>query len=113
MAITKIHSIESTLNLAIAYIVKPNKTEEQKYVEGYACTVRVAAEEMLKTQTANGYKGKNLAFHLIQSFSPGEATPEQAHELGVKLAQKLLGGQYEYVLSTHVDKEHIHNHIII
>lgn len=113
MAITKIHPITSTLNVAIAYIVKSNKTEEQKYVEGYACTVHVAPEEMLQTQSVNGYKGKNLAFHLIQSFSPGEATPEQAHEIGLKLAQKLLGGQYEFVLSTHVDKEHIHNHIII
>lgn len=113
MAITKIHPITSTLNVAIAYIVKPNKTEEQKYVEGYACTVHVAPEEMLQTQSVNGYKGKNLAFHLIQSFAPDEATPEQAHEIGLKLAQKLLGGQYEFVLSTHVDKEHIHNHIII
>ena len=113
MAITKIHPITSTLNVAIAYIVKPNKTEEQKYVEGYACTVHVAPEEMLQTQSVNGYKGKNLAFHLIQSFAPDEATPEQAHEIGLKLAQKLLGGQYEFVLSTHVDREHIHNHIII
>lgn len=113
MAITKIHPIESTLNFAIAYIIQPHKTEEQKFVEGYACSDQFAAEEMLKTQADNCYKGKNLAFHLIQSFSPNEATPEQAHEVGMKLAQELLGGQYEFVLSTHVDKEHTHNHIII
>lgn len=113
MAITKIHPIESTLNYAIAYIIQPHKTEEQKFVEGYACSGQFAAEEMLKTQTDNCYKGKNLAFHLIQSFAPNEATPEQAHEVGMKLAQELLGGQYEFVLSTHVDKEHTHNHIII
>ncbi len=113
MAITKIHPIESTLNFAITYIIQPHKTEEQKYVEGYACSPQFAAEEMLKTQADNCYKGKNLAFHLIQSFAPNEATPEQAHEVGMKLAQDLLGGQYEFVLSTHVDKEHTHNHIII
>lgn len=113
MAVTKIHSIKSTLNVAIKYITEPHKTEEQKFVESYACNFVFADEEMLKTQIEKGYTGKTLAFHLIQSFAPDEATPEQAHEIGKKLADELLKGQYEYVISTHVDKEHIHNHIII
>ncbi len=113
MAITKIHSIKSTLNVAIKYITEPHKTEEQKFVESYACNFAFADEEMLRTQIEKSYKGKNLAYHLIQSFALDEATPEQAHEIGKKLADELLKGQYEYVISTHVDKEHIHNHIII
>ena len=57
-------------------------------------------------------KGNNLAHHLIQSFAPGEATPEQAHEIGRQLADEVLHGKYPYVLTTHIDKGHVHNHII-
>lgn len=113
MAVTKIHPIESTLNYAIDYITNPHKTEEQKYVDGYACSPHFATMEFLQMQSNKEYKGKQLAFHLIQSFEPGEATPEQAHEIGKKLADELLKGQYEYVISTHLDREHLHNHIII
>ena len=113
MAYTTIHPIESTLNYAIAYITKPHKTEEQKYVDSYACTPIIAVQEFERTKQDTHYKGGILAYHLIQSFMPGETTPEQAHEIGKKLADTLLKGQYEYVISTHVDKEHIHNHIII
>ncbi len=57
-------------------------------------------------------KGDNLAFHLIQSFKPDEVDAETAHDIGKKFADSVLRGKYEYVLSTHVDKGHIHNHII-
>ena len=57
-------------------------------------------------------KGDNLAFHLIQSFKPGEVDAETAHRLGQQFADEALKGKYEYVISTHVDKNHIHNHII-
>ena len=57
-------------------------------------------------------KGDNLAFHLIQSFKPGEVDAETAHRLGQQFANEVLKGKYEYVISTHVDKNHIHNHII-
>lgn len=113
MAYTSIHPIKSTLYMAINYITNPNKTEEQKYAEGINCNANLADMEFLCTQKQFDYKGENLAYHLIQSFAPGEATPEQAHEIGVRLAEELLKGQYEYVISTHVDKNHIHNHIMI
>lgn len=113
MAYTSIHPIKSTLYMAINYITNPNKTEEQKYAEGINCNAGLADMEFLCTQKQFDYKGENLAYHLIQSFAPGEATPEQAHEIGVRLAEELLKGQYEYVISTHVDKNHIHNHIMI
>ncbi|MGN0617410.1 MAG: relaxase/mobilization nuclease domain-containing protein [Ruminiclostridium sp.] len=113
MAITKIHPIEVTLNYAVEYIVEPHKTEEQKYVDGFRCNPLFATNEFDKTKDDMQYSGKVLGYHLIQSFFPGETTPEMAHEIGKKLCDELLKGQYEYVISTHVDKEHIHNHIII
>lgn len=113
MAITKIHSVTSTLNLAIDYITNPHKTEEQRLVECYDCSHIFAAYEFQMEQEEKGYHGKTQAFHIIQSFEPGETTPEQAHEIGKKLADELLKDQYKYVISTHVDKGHIHNHIIL
>lgn len=113
MAITEIHPITSTLNLAIDYIINPHKTEEQKFVGYNECTPVFAAYEFLREQEEKGYRGTTQAFHMIQSFKPGEVTPEQANEIGKKLADELLKGQYEYVISTHIDKQHIHNHIII
>lgn len=113
MAATKIHSIKTTLNLAIDYITQSHKTEEQKFVFGCNCSPEFASLEFDQTRRKFGFNGTNLAYHLIQSFAPGEITPEQAHEIGKKLCDKLLGNDYEYVLSTHVDREHIHNHIII
>lgn len=113
MAATKIHPIKTTLNLAIDYITNPNKTEEQKYVFGCNCSPEFASLEFDQTRRKFSFGGKNLAYHLIQSFAPGETAPEQAHEIGKRLCDELLGGKYEYVLATHSDKGHIHNHIII
>ncbi len=117
MAYTKIHPIESTLKKAIDYITNPNKTEEQKHCDGYACTPAFAAAQFeLTRERANNNGNSNqkiLGYHLIQSFRLDEATPEKATEIGKQLADELLKGQYEYVISTHVDRENIHNHIII
>ena len=57
-------------------------------------------------------KGNNLAHHLVQAFEPGEVSYAQAHEIGRQLADEILGGKYEYVIATHINKEHCHNHII-
>ena len=57
-------------------------------------------------------KGTNLGRHLIQAFQSGEVTPEQAHEIGMELAREILGGRYEFVLTTHIDRDHVHNHLI-
>lgn len=113
MAVTKIHSITTTLNASIDYITNPHKTEEQKFVAGYECSPAFASYEFLRAQSEANYSGKALGFHLIQSFEPNEVTPEQAHEIGKQLADELLNGKYKYVISTHNDKNHIHNHIII
>jgi len=112
MAITKIHPIKSTLNLAIDYIVNGEKTDEQILVSTHKCHQETAHTQFLRTRNDAGTKGTVLARHLIQSFLPGETTPEIAHQIGMKLCKKILKNEYEFVLSTQIDKGHIHNHII-
>ena len=112
MAITKIHPIKSTLNLAIEYIVNGDKTDEQILVSTHKCHESTAHTQFLRTRNDAGTKGTVLARHLIQSFLPGETTPEMAHQIGIELCIKILKDEYEFVLSTHIDKGHIHNHII-
>ena len=113
MAITKTHPIRSTLNLALDYILNPDKTDEKLLVSSYGCTPETADIEFGWTRDkSNCFWGNQLARHLIQAFEPGETTPEEAHEIGMRLAEEVLGGKYEFVLTTHIDKGHIHNHII-
>ena len=112
MAITKIHPIKSTLNLAIDYIVNGDKTDEQLLVSTHKCHESTAHTQFLRTRENVGTKGTVLARHLIQSFLPEETTPEIAHQIGMELCKKILKDEYEFVLSTHIDKGHIHNHII-
>ena len=88
MAVTKIHPIKSTLKKALDYIENPDKTEDKMLVSSFGCSYETAdiEFEMLLAQAIQ--KGNNLAHHLIQSFAPGEASPEQAHEIGKQLATK-------------------------
>ena len=112
MAVTKIHPIKSTLKKALDYIANPAKTDDKLYVSSFGCAVETADIEFEKTRLRAMNKGNNLAHHLIQAFEPGEVTPEAAHEIGRQLADSILGGKYEYVLTTHIDKGHVHNHLI-
>ena len=112
MAITKIHPIKSTLHLAISYIVNGEKTDEQILISTHKCHPETAHTSFLRTRNEAGTIGTVLARHLIQSFLLGETTPETAHQIGMELCKKILKDEYEFVLSTHIDKGHIHNHII-
>lgn len=112
MAITKIHPIKSTLNLAIKYITNKNKTDEKILVSSFNCHEDTAYIQFQNTRNFHNTSGTVLARHLIQSFLPNEVTPDLAHEIGKKLCDKLLKNNYEYVLTTHMDRGHIHNHII-
>ena len=112
MAITKIHPIKSTLKKALDYITNPAKTDEKLLVSSYGCGTETADIEFEKTLQWAMNKGNNLAHHLIQAFEPGEVDYEKAHAIGKQLADEILGGKYEYVISTHIDKGHVHNHII-
>lgn len=112
MAITKTHPIKSTLKKAIDYICNPVKTDEKLLVSSFGCAAETADIEFAWTRKHSIDKGTHLGRHLIQAFEPGETTPEQAHEIGMQLAKEILGGKYEFVLTTHIDKGHIHNHLI-
>jgi len=112
MAVTKTHPIKSTLKAAIDYICNPEKTDGKLLVSSYGCAAETADIEFSWTRRHAIGKGTNLGRHLIQAFQPGEVTPEQAHEIGMELAKEILGGKYEFVLTTHIDKDHVHNHMI-
>ena len=112
MAYTKIHAIKATVNKAIEYICNPDKTDEQIYVSSYACAPETAAIDFKYTLDHCRENSPNKAYHLIQAFAPGEVGFEEAHHIGKELADKLLEGKYSYVVTTHIDKEHVHNHII-
>ena len=116
MAVTKIKAIRGTLSKAIAYILNPEKTDEKLLVSSYGCASETAAREFEWTRRIAEQKGMNpvriIARHVIQSFEIGEVTPELAHEIGKQFADEILGEKYEYVLTTHIDKDHVHNHLI-
>ena len=117
MAVTKIKPIRGTVNKALAYILDPAKTDDQLYVSSFGCAASdAAAKEFEWTRNLAAQQGmqmpKVIARHLIQSFDIGEVTPEMAHEIGKQFADEWLKGKYEYVIATHIDKGHCHNHII-
>ena len=104
------------MSKAIAYILNPEKTDEKLLVSSYGCASETAAREFEWTRKIAEQKGMNpvriIARHVIQSFEIGEVTPELAHEIGKQFADEILGGKNEYVLTTHIDKDHVHNHLI-
>ena len=104
------------MSKAIAYILNPEKTDEKLLVSSYGCASETAAREFEWTRKIAEQKGMTpvriIARHVIQSFEIGEVTPELAHEIGKQFADEILEGKYEYVLTTHIDKDHIHNHLI-
>ena len=112
MAVTKTHPIKSTLKAAIDYILNPEKTDGKLLASSFGCGIETADIEFTWTREAEGERGTHLGRHLIQSFAVGEITPEEAHKIGLELAKEILGGKYEFVLTTHIDKNHLHNHLI-
>lgn len=122
MAITKIKAIKTTVKKAVDYITDPKKTDGKLLVSGFNVDPSFADIEFAMTcdlgELVKGdYKevgnANNLAYHMIQSFAKNEKlTPEEVHQIGRKLADELLEKKHEYVIATHIDKGHIHNHII-
>lgn len=116
MATTKIHAIKSTVGKAIKYICNEQKTDHNVLVSSYGCGVQSAEFDFKfllgKNQSSGPNSEPNLAYHLIQSFAPGEVTGEEAHVISQELADRLLQGKYPYVLATHIDRDHVHSHLI-
>ena len=112
MAYTQIHAIKATVDKAIDYICNPEKTAERFLISSFACAPETAAFDFKYTLDHCRENSVNQAYHLIQSFVPGEVSYEEAHRIGTELADKVLEGKYAYIVTTHIDKEHIHNHIL-
>lgn len=111
MAVTFILAKKMRVDRLINYVANPVKTAELKYVSSINCEVKTAAHEWLTTKESYGKTDGVQAYHIIQSFKIGELSPELAHEIGCKFSYEFLDG-YEVVIGTHVDKSHVHNHII-
>lgn len=101
------------LRNVLEYTQEDDKTEKQFYVTGINCDPATACEQMSRTKLQFQKTDGILAFHGYQAFAPGEATPETAHAIGVKLAKELWGDRFEVVVSTHLDKHHLHNHFVL
>jgi len=112
MAVTKIIPIRVTIEKSVDYICNPHKTGDCLYIYSEHCVPQTAALTFQYHLNQARAGGNTIGRHLIQSFAPGETTPEQAHEIGKRLAAEILGGQYAYVMATHVDCGHIHNHFV-
>jgi len=112
MAYDKIRVIHTRLDNSIRYVLNTDKTQQQMLVAGINCLPEQAYQEMMQTKERWDKKNGVQGYHIIHSFSPGEVTPEQAQELGIEFARRLLGERFEAVVSTHVDHEHIHCHIV-
>lgn len=112
MAYTKIHAIKATVNRAIDYICNPAKTDEKILIDSFGTAPETAHFDFKSSLSKTSSSDPNLAFHLIQSFLPGEVTYDEAHSIGIELADRLLEGKYSYVIATHIDHDHVHNHII-
>ena len=134
MAITKIWAVKDDLNRVLNYIKNPDKTKEdmsdglkevlsyttqgyktneKEFITGINCEPRTALKQMMNTKLSYNKMDGRLAFHAVQSFKPGEVTPDECHSLGVQLAKQMWGNRFEVVVSTHLDKEHLHNHFVI
>ncbi len=129
MAITKIIVIRVRLDKRVSYVLNEDKTglgnvleyamdkdkiqgEQKLYESAVNCDKETAFQDMMQTKKHFGKMDKVQGYHIIQSFKPGEATPELAHQIGVEFAQKSFG-KYEAVVGTHLDKNHIHNHVVV
>lgn len=129
MAVTKVFAIKrrmddrvkyavncekTALDSRIIYATNPEKTEQVFFTDVLNCdSVDTAFQEMQSTKRRFGKTDDVLGYHFIQSFAPGEVTPEQAHEIGMEFARRMFGDRYEVVIGTHLDKSHLHNHIVI
>ena len=137
MAVTKIWPIKDNLKRVVSYAANPDKTEyddlknalhyagdrsktdsyqgaERSYfVSGINCRAETAYEEMRTVKSQFGKTGGNVAYHAYMSFAPGEVTPQQCHHLGVQLARNLWGDRFQVLVATHMDKNHLHNHLVL
>lgn len=131
MAYDKIITVRSRLDHCVDYVLNHEKTDMAAVLDyigrtdknalpdgrsvletAINCDLESAYQDMQETKRRWGKPGGVLGYHLIHAFAPGEVTPKQAHEIGVEFASRLLGDRYEAVISTHLDRDHLHCHIL-
>ncbi|MBQ3500913.1 MAG: relaxase/mobilization nuclease domain-containing protein [Oscillospiraceae bacterium] len=105
--------VDEDLWYVIRYAENDNKTDKKMYVSGINCSPKTAYEQMSATKARFGKQGGNVAYHGYQSFKTGEVTPEEAHQIGIRTAKRMWGGRFEIVVTTHLNTDNIHNHIVI
>lgn len=93
-----------------AYVQRPEATEQGEYVSSVNCLKEIALQQMILTKKQYGKDDGYIAWHGYQSFKPEEVTPEQAHQIGLQLAKEMWGNRFQIIVTTHLDKDHIHNH---
>lgn len=135
MAVTKIWAVTDSISRVIQYAANPEKTEfsdikkalhyignQEKtvmgnektiYVTGVNCTAETAFQEMISVQGRFDKTTGNVAYHAYQSFKTGEVSPQLAHQLGVELARKMWGDQYQVLVATHFNTGTYHNHLVV
>ena len=105
--------VDSDLYAALRYVSNGKKTDERMYVSGINCNAKRAYERMTATKKRFGKTGGNVAYHGYQSFQTGEATPEEAHKIGMETARRMWGSEYEIVVTTHLNTDNVHNHFVV
>lgn len=105
--------LDEDLYNALRYVENDDKTDKRMYVSGINCPTKRAYEYMLATKQRYGKLGGNVAYHGYQSFKSGEVTPEEAHAIGLETAKRMWGKDYEVVVTTHLNTDNLHNHIVV
>lgn len=123
MAVLKIHVVRARLDKRINYVMNPEKTAckgfhsffgiKDTLTSGFTCACDEAYQQMMETKQHEKKTDKVLGYHYIQSFKPGEVTPEEAHQVGCEFIERCFAEDFEVVIGTHTDHAHIHNHIIL
>lgn len=101
-----------SLREAVGYALNRDKTEQDLFESAIGCTLETAFADMRRVKKMWHKEDEVQGFHLVQSFAPGESTPEQAHQIGLELAENLLDGRFQAVIATHLNTGHLHNHIV-
>ena len=113
MAVIKIKNIRTNLQAVIKYAKNGDKTDYGILVSSINCSVETSYEEMTLTKKFFHKEDKILGYHIIQSFKGNEVSPEEANQIGKKLAEELWGDKYQVIICTHINKDNVHNHIIL
>ena len=105
--------LDSDLAKVVQYAANDAKTDKKMYVSGIHCTKDHAYEDMLAVQKRFGLRGSNVAYHGFQSFAPDETTPDEAHRIGIETAKAMWGDRYQVLVTTHLNTDSVHNHIVV